>query len=150
MSRYISPRQDAQLAETFGRKPKHTGAELAALAEAEDVAAFTRLTSEVAALAVTRLGMSESAAVRHAEMAASDARHHAFTVGRIVGQSADPSSAHRHLQGTADKLRATVSLAAEERREPPPVVPVVPVVTDEQIDKVLAETFGRPGRKDRP
>ncbi len=104
---------ESVIADAFGRKPQHTSAEPAAVAEAEDVAAFTRLTSEVAALAVTGLGMSESAAARHAEMAASDARNHAFSVGRMVGQSTDPAVARRHLQRTGDTLRATVSLAAE-------------------------------------
>jgi hypothetical protein len=139
-----NPALESAIAETFGRTAKHTSAELAAIEASEVSAEFRRLTSSVTALAVTRLGMSEQAAVRHAEIAAADARQHAFNFGRIVRQSADPSVAHRHLQRTADKLRATVSLAAGSARKPPSSV--VPVVTREQTGRVIAEAFGRPGR----
>lgn len=75
MSKYReNPALTAAIAEAFGEQPKHTAAELAAMVEAEDAAVIGRLTAEIAALAVTRLGKSESAAAEHAHWALFEAR----------------------------------------------------------------------------
>jgi len=70
MSRHRdNPAVEAMLAATFGRKPRHTRAEVAALAEAGDAAVVSRLTAEIESLAESRLGKSASDGAWHARLA---------------------------------------------------------------------------------
>lgn len=143
MSRYRDdPATEAALAETFGRKPKHTAAELASLAETEHAAVVSGLTAEIESLAVSRLGKSAGDAAWHARLAVIDAREAA---GRqACGLEASPARIAWHLRETCDKLRRMVPLGAGSS---PAKLAAGP--SREHVSKALAETFGGPTRTGR-
>lgn len=114
MSRHRdSPALEAVLAETFGRKPKHTAAELAALAETGDAADLSRLSAEIESLAVSRLGKTASDAAWHARLAFMDAREAARRHSR--GLEARPARIAWHLRETRDRLRSMMPLTGERK-----------------------------------
>lgn len=124
--------------EAFGRKPRHSPADLRAIAEAEDAAEINGLVAEIAALAVTRLGKSEDEAVQHARWALLEARQMAR------GSTLQMFSVPSQLRDSIWKLRSQVSFAAESARKPVPTAqPPAKQPTREKIQHAIDEAFGR-------